>query len=162
MSGLPAATGPYRRRAARGGVLVIGGGLAGDYVARELIKATIVNPLDRTVPPETDVIIGRVLGLASGQRVVQVDTDRGLLAVSYAELVIALEGKMEEPAITGLPIDDRGRLRVDRSFRVFGQPHIWALGDPEPSTSQDPKRQAQRLARNLRDHVFPLPPRRQG
>ena len=36
----------FPRRAARGGVLVIGGGFAGSYVARRLAKpgATIVNP----------------------------------------------------------------------------------------------------------------------
>jgi NADH dehydrogenase len=61
----------------------------------------------------------------------------------------------------GLPLDERGRVRVDRLLRVEGREHVWALGDgaavpngatPEhvdPPTCQHALRQARRLAKNL-------------
>jgi NADH dehydrogenase len=62
----------------------------------------------------------------------------------------------------GLPVDDRGRIRVDALLRVDGFENVWALGDgarvpneatpdhPDPPTCQHALRQARRLARNLR------------
>jgi NADH dehydrogenase len=67
----------------------------------------------------------------------------------------------------GLPLDDFGRVKVDETFRVEGQPNIWALGDcarvpntatpgqPDPPTSQHALRQARRLAKNLRGEPKP-------
>jgi NADH dehydrogenase len=67
----------------------------------------------------------------------------------------------------GLPLDERGRIRVDSILRVEGRQHVWALGDcarvpngatpghPDPPTSQHALRQARRLARNLRGDVRP-------
>ena len=61
----------------------------------------------------------------------------------------------------GLPLDDRGRVRVDPHLRVEGRTDVWALGDaarvpneatpdhPDPPTSQHALRQARRLAKNL-------------
>lgn len=61
----------------------------------------------------------------------------------------------------GLPLDEKGRVRVDPTFRVEGRGRLWALGDcarvpnvatpehPDPPTSQHALRQARRLARNL-------------
>src|SRR5919204_855088 len=61
----------------------------------------------------------------------------------------------------GLPLDDRGRIRVDATLRVEGVPHVWALGDGarvpnaatpgefDPPTCQHALRQARRLAKNL-------------
>jgi NADH dehydrogenase len=60
----------------------------------------------------------------------------------------------------GLPLDDRGRIKVDELLRVEGHPNVWALGDcarvpnraselPDPPTSQHALRQARRLAKNL-------------
>jgi NADH:ubiquinone reductase (H+-translocating) len=63
----------------------------------------------------------------------------------------------------GLPLDERGRVRVDETLRVEGHEHLWALGDGarvpnaatpgtfDPPTCQHALRQARRLARNLRD-----------
>lgn len=62
----------------------------------------------------------------------------------------------------GLPLDERGRVKVDPYLRVEGRSIIWALGDcawvpnqatpdhPDPPTSQHALRQARRLAKNLR------------
>src|SRR5205814_1054701 len=62
----------------------------------------------------------------------------------------------------GLPLDERGRVKVDSTFRVEGVPHVWALGDcarvpneatpgqPDPPTSQHAPRQAPRPPKNLR------------
>jgi NADH dehydrogenase len=60
----------------------------------------------------------------------------------------------------GLPLDERGRVRVDETLRVEGLAHVWALGncarvpnrasaEPDPPTSQHALRQARRLAKNL-------------
>jgi NADH dehydrogenase len=61
----------------------------------------------------------------------------------------------------GLPLDERGRVRVDATLRVEGRENIWALGDSaavpnertgavDPPTSQHALRQARCLARTLR------------
>ena len=62
----------------------------------------------------------------------------------------------------GLPLDDRGRIKVDSSLRVEGRSNVWALGDCagvpnertpgqfDPPTCQHALRQARRLAKNLR------------
>ena len=61
----------------------------------------------------------------------------------------------------GLPLDERGRVKVDEQLRVEGHEHVWALGDCaavpnlatpgafDPPTSQHALRQARRLAKNL-------------
>jgi NADH:ubiquinone reductase (H+-translocating) len=61
----------------------------------------------------------------------------------------------------GLPLDERGRVRVDETLRVEGADGIWALGDcaavpnlatpdrVDPPTSQHALRQARRLAKNI-------------
>jgi len=61
----------------------------------------------------------------------------------------------------GLPLDERGRIRVDSSLRVEGRSNVWALGDCarvpnaatpgrfDPPTCQHALRQARRLAKNL-------------
>ena len=61
----------------------------------------------------------------------------------------------------GLPLDDRGRVRVDSTLRVEGHDDVWSLGDcaavpnaktpgrTDPPTCQHALRQARRLAANL-------------
>jgi NADH dehydrogenase len=65
------------------------------------------------------------------------------------------------PADSGLPVDERGRIRVDRALRVEGTQGIWAAGDvaavpdadsdsgSSPPTAQHALRQAKRLAANI-------------
>jgi NADH:ubiquinone reductase (H+-translocating) len=61
----------------------------------------------------------------------------------------------------GLPLDERGRIKVDASLRVESRRNVWALGDCagvpngatpgtfDPPTCQHALRQARRLAKNL-------------
>jgi NADH dehydrogenase len=61
----------------------------------------------------------------------------------------------------GLPLDDRGRIRVDETLHVENVENAWALGDGarvpnlatpgayDPPTSQHALRQARRLVKNL-------------
>jgi NADH dehydrogenase len=61
----------------------------------------------------------------------------------------------------GLPLDERGRVRVDETLRVEGREDVWALGDCaavpntktpgvlDPPTCQHALRQARRLSKNL-------------
>ena len=61
----------------------------------------------------------------------------------------------------GLPLDERGRVRVDANLRVESREDVWALGDCtavpnartpgvfDPPTCQHALRQARRLAKNL-------------
>jgi NADH dehydrogenase len=72
-------------------------------------------------------------------------------------------GVRPRPALEqfGLPLDERGGVKVDSFLRVEGRSNVWALGDgaripneatpdhPDPPTSQHALRQARRLARNL-------------
>ncbi len=67
----------------------------------------------------------------------------------------------------GLPLDDRGRVRVGPTLQVEGLDDVWALGDcaavpntrtpgqTDPPTCQHALRQARRLAKNL--HGEPRP-----
>jgi NADH dehydrogenase len=74
----------------------------------------------------------------------------------------------------GLPLDERGRVRVDDILRVEGCGNVWALGDcarvlnaatpdhPDPPTSQHAFRQARRLAKNLQGAPRPYRYRMRG
>src|SRR4029453_11850703 len=77
-------------------------------------------------------------------------------------------GVMPNPILRelGLPVDERGAVRVDSMLRVEGHRDLWALGDcarvpneltpgPDPPTSQHALRQARRLAKNLGGHPQP-------
>jgi NADH dehydrogenase len=126
---VPTALEPLPRRAARGGVLVLGGGFAGAYVARQLGRggATIVNPTNfmlytpllpeaaagnieprhvvvplRTMCPNADLVLGCAVSLDRERRVVEVQTEAGRVAISYEQLVIALGSVTRTPAVPGL------------------------------------------------------------
>jgi NADH dehydrogenase len=116
-------------REARGGVLVVGGGFAGAYVARELGArgATIVSkenfmlytpllpeaasgtlePRHCVVPlremcPHAELILGSVTGLGLEARTATVETDEGKQTVEWRELVVALGAVPRTLPIPGL------------------------------------------------------------
>jgi NADH dehydrogenase len=90
--------------------------------------------------------------------------------------VVWTAGVRANPALRALnlPLDGRGRVRVDETLRVAGTSHIWALGDcaavpneatpgeTDPATCQHALRQARRLASNLRGTPRPYRYRTRG
>ena len=114
-------------RVAKGGVLVLGGGFAGAYVARLLGKrgATIVSPENfmlytpilpeaasgtleprhvvvplRQMCPHAELLLGRATGLHDGT--VAVETEAGGFEISYDQLVVAVGGVARSLPIPGL------------------------------------------------------------
>jgi NADH:ubiquinone reductase (H+-translocating) len=118
-----------RVRIARGGTLVLGGGFAGSYVARQVGRngATIVNPTNfmlytpllpeaaagsveprhvtvplRTMCPHADLVLGSAVALDPQRRVVQVESGAGRIEIAYADLVVALGAVTRMPDLPGL------------------------------------------------------------
>jgi hypothetical protein len=116
-------------RQARGGTLILGGGFAGSYVAKLLKKqgATIVSlenfmlfasmlpeaasgtlePRHVVVPlrlmcRHADLVLGRAVAHEPDRRRVQVETDEGLLNITYRDLVVALGAIPRSFPIPGL------------------------------------------------------------
>jgi NADH dehydrogenase len=116
-------------RDARGGVLVLGGGFAGAYVARLLGEwgATIVSPENfmlftpllpeaasgtleprhcvvplRVMCPHADLLLGRVTTVDLAARTAHVQTDEGMQDVAWRELVIALGAVPRVAPVPGL------------------------------------------------------------
>lgn len=116
-------------RAARGGLLVIGGGFAGASVARlaGARGATIVSPENfmlytpllpdvaagtveprhivmpiRQMCPDAELILGSAVGLDEATRTVTVQTDTGALDVTYEQLVVAPGGDTRTFPVPGL------------------------------------------------------------
>jgi NADH dehydrogenase len=114
-------------RVAKGGVLVLGGGFAGAYVARLLGKrgATIVSPENfmlytpilpeaasgtleprhvvvplRQMCPHAELLLGRATGLRDGT--VAVETEAGGFEISYDQLVVAVGAVARSLPIPGL------------------------------------------------------------
>jgi NADH:ubiquinone reductase (H+-translocating) len=92
------------------------------------------------------------------------------------ETVVWTAGVTPNPLLRelNLPLDGRGRVRVDETLRVVGAPSIWALGDcaavpngatpgeTDPATCQHALRQARVLAKNLRRTPRPYRYRTRG
>jgi NADH dehydrogenase len=88
--------------------------------------------------------------------------------------VVWTAGVRPHPSLKNLsvPLDDRGRVRVDHQLRVEGQEGVWALGDcaavPDPRggfappTAQHGIRQARLVAANVAGALGGEPPRRYG
>jgi len=118
-------------RQARGGILILGGGFAGAWVARLLGKrgreVTIVNrenfmlfasllpeaasgslePRHVVVPlrmmcPRADVLVGRAGALDAERQTVQVETEEELITVRYEQLVVAFGAVARVLPIPGL------------------------------------------------------------
>ena len=150
-------------RTARGGVLVLGGGFAGSYVARELggSGATIVNPTNfmlytpllpeaaagsveprhvtvplRTMCPHADLLLGAAVALDPERRIVQVQSDAGSFSVSFDELVVALGAVTRMPAIPGLR--ERALCLKDLSDAIALRNHVLRqieLADAAPESA---------------------------
>src|SRR5438034_1767501 len=118
----------------------------GEYAAEQLERRGV------------DIRVGTTLEAVERHAAVLSDGDR-----IPTSPVVWTTGARPNPLLAkfGLPLDDRGRVKVDSTFRVEGLPHVWALGDcarvpneatpgqPDPPTSQHALRQARRLATNL-------------
>src|SRR5918992_1886193 len=117
-------------RSARGGVLVIGGGFAGGYVARLLGRrgATIVSPQNsmlftpmlpeaasgtieprhvvvplRQMCPHAELVLGRVASIDEHARLAAVQTpDAGELEIAYERLVLAVGAVPRTLPVPGL------------------------------------------------------------
>ncbi len=86
--------------------------------------------------------------------------------------VVWTAGVRPHPSLRNLsvPLDERGRVRVDDHLRVEGQEGVWAIGDcaavPDPSgglapqTAQHGIRQARLVAANVAGALSGEPPRR--
>jgi NADH dehydrogenase len=119
----------------------------GEYAARELAKRGVEIKVGTTL----DAMDERSATLSDGERI-ETDTLVWTAGVKATPLV----GRF------GLPLDEKGRVRVDGTLKVEGRDNVWALGDCtrvpnaatpgefDPPTCQHALRQARRLAKNIR------------
>jgi NADH dehydrogenase len=117
-----------------------------EFAARELRARGIEVCTDTTVKEITE----RDVTLSGGERI-------------PARTVVWTAGVKPSPAVgkLGLPSDSGGRVAVDRTMRVQGYEHVWAIGDcaavpdparkgqPCPPTAQHAIRQGRLVARNV-------------
>jgi NADH:quinone reductase (non-electrogenic) len=118
----------------------------GDYAARQLNGRGV------------DIRVSTTLESVEPHAAVLSDGDRILTST-----VVWTAGVRANPANErfGLPLDERGRIKVEPTLQVEGVPHAWALGDGarvpnlatfgvyDPPTCQHALRQARRLVKNL-------------
>jgi NADH:ubiquinone reductase (H+-translocating) len=118
----------------------------GDYAARELEKRGV----DIRVSTTLESVEEHAATLSDGTRL-------------ETETLVWTAGVKANPLLAqlGLPLDRRGRVKVDPTLRVEGLDGVWALGDCarvpnaatpgsfDPPTSQHALRQARRLVKNL-------------
>ena len=118
----------------------------GDYAARELDRRGV----DIRVGTTLDSMDERSATLSDGERI-ETDTLVWTAGVKPTPLVDHF----------GLPIDEKGRVKVGPTLCVEGRENVWALGDCarvpnaatpgrfDPPTCQHALRQARRLAKNI-------------
>jgi NADH:ubiquinone reductase (H+-translocating) len=117
-----------------------------EFAARELRARGIEVRTETTI----EAIADRDATLSGGERF-------------PARTIVWTAGVKPSPAVErlGLPIDRGGRVTVDRTMRVAGFQHVWAIGDcaavpdparkgqPCPPTAQHAIRQGRLVARNV-------------
>lgn len=124
----------------------------GDYAAKELARRGVEIRVSTTLASvgEAEAV------LSDGERIA-------------THTVVWTAGVRANPLLgeLGLPLDERGRVRVDELLRVEGSERVWSLGDcaavpntrtpgrVDPPTCQHALRQARRLAKNLRGDPSP-------
>jgi NADH dehydrogenase len=118
----------------------------GESAARELARRGVEMRVSTTLESLTD---GEAV-LSNGERIA-------------THTLVWTAGVKANPTLgqLGLPLDERGRVRVDPLLRVEGHERLWALGDGaavpnqatpgriDPPTCQHALRQARALAKNL-------------
>jgi len=118
----------------------------GDYAARELARRGVEIRTATTL----ESLASEEATLSDGERI-------------PTHTLVWTAGVRAHPLLAelGLPLDERGRVRVDSFLRVEGRERVWALGDGaavpngatpdhvDPPTCQHALRQARRLAKNL-------------
>ena len=124
----------------------------GDYAARQLAQ----RGFDIRVSTTLDSVDEREAVLSNGERI-----PTATLVWTAGVKANPLLGEL------ALPLDERGRVKVDGTLRVEGRSNVWALGDGarvpnaatpgqfDPPTCQHALRQARRLAKNLTGDVAP-------
>jgi NADH dehydrogenase len=124
----------------------------GEYAARQLEKRGV------------DIRVETTLAEVEPHAAVLSDGDRILTST-----IVWTAGVRANPLNErlGLPLDERGRIKVDPTLRIEGVPNVWALGDGarvpnlatpgefDPPTCQHALRQARRLVKNLRGEPAP-------
>ena len=118
----------------------------GEYAARQLLKRGVEIHVDTTL----ESVDAGAATLSNGERIL-------------THTLVWTAGVRASPELSrfGLPLDERGRVKVDETLRVQGHEHVWALGDAaavpntatpgevDPPTQQHALRQARRLAKNI-------------
>jgi NADH:quinone reductase (non-electrogenic) len=118
----------------------------GEYAARQLSKRGVEIHVGTTL----ESVEGDAATLSNGERIL-------------TRTLVWTAGVKASPELSrfGLPLDERGRVKVDETLRVQGHEHVWALGDDaavpnratpgevDPPTQQHALRQARRLAKNI-------------
>jgi NADH dehydrogenase len=118
----------------------------GDYAAEQLTRRGVEIRVETTL----DSVEEHAAHLSDGERV-------------PTHTVVWTAGVKANPMLAhlGLPLDERGRVKVGETLQVEGHEHVWALGDGarvpnlatpgdfDPPTSQHALRQARRLAKNI-------------
>ena len=159
---MPSARAPHVRPA-RGGVLILGGGFAGSYVARGLGRtgATIINPTTfmlytpilpeaasgtleprhavvgiREMCPHAELLVGRVTGIDTNRRVAHVDSDAGAREVGYEQLVVALGAVTRLPPVPGLREHAHGLKDLADAIALRNHVlHQLELADADPGSA---------------------------
>ena len=118
----------------------------GEYAARLLARRGV----DIRVGTTLESVEAHAATLSDGERI-------------PTNTLVWTAGVRPPPALGhwGMPLDERGRIKVDEHLRVEGHQDVWSLGDCarvpnqatpgafDPPTSQHALRQARRLAKNL-------------
>ena len=134
-----------------------------------LVEATerILHEVGESLARYTEQLLARRgVEIRTRTRLVSVDDNSASLSDGErieTHTVVWTAGVRPHPLLArwGLPVDERGAVRVDELLRVERRASVWAVGDcarvpnraspaPDPPTSQHALRQARSLARTLR------------